>query len=75
MHPPMPQANPPDKVIFPSPLLTPNIMMEDPRLAQFAESMRRLILNPPGDVRANQLEFEAKLGEIVPDHVFKQCID
>ena len=49
--------------------------MEDPRLAQIAESMRKRILNPPNGVAASQLEFEAKLGAIKPNIVFKQCAD
>ena len=49
--------------------------MEDPRLAQIAESMRKQILNPPKGVAANQLEFEAKLGAIIPNIVFKQCAE
>ena len=67
--------HPPEKVIFTQPQLTPNILMEDPRLAQIAESMRKQILNPPKGVAANQLEFEAKLGAIIPNIVFKQCAE
>ena len=37
--------------------------------------MRRLILNPPRGTTAKQLEFEAKLGEIVPNPAFKQCVN
>ena len=41
--------------------------MEDPRLIQIAESMRHRILKPPQGVAPNQLEFEAKLGEVIPN--------
>ena len=62
-------------MIFPHPAMTPNIAMEDPRLIEIAESMRRRILNPPRGVAPNQLEFEAKLGEVMPNALFRQCAD
>ena len=37
--------------------------------------MRKRLMNPPKGVKPTQLEFEAKLGEIVPNPVFSQCAD
>lgn len=65
--------NPPDKVIFPQ--FTPNINKDDPRLIHVAESMRQRILNPPQGVQPSELEFEAKLGRVELNDVFKQHID
>lgn len=57
------------------PEFTPNIRMEDTRLAEIAESMRQRILNPPKGVTAQNLEFEAKLGSIELNDLFIQQVD
>ena len=53
------------------PQFTPNINIEDPRLAIFAEEMRKQLLKPPQGVDATALEFEAKMGSIELNETFK----
>jgi hypothetical protein len=68
-HPPQ---QPPEKVIFFQ--FAGEVRHDDPRLLQFTESLKQLILNPPNGVDPTKLEFEAKLGKLTSNPSYPSCI-